>query len=113
MLVSSHLEINLRKVCRCIISFAGVSERMSTTSALYQLNYGVLCDILVFNPSFNKEMANSSQGPVYQGSAEYYLELPTEWALSQERFTSKEHLWVLILKDYKGRWVYPYLKLLC
>ena len=83
-----------------------VIERMSTSSALYQLNYGVLCDMLVFNPTFDQNMARSDQGPVYKGSVQYYYELPTEWAMRQEKFTSQQHLWVLILKDYRARWVH-------
>jgi hypothetical protein len=78
-----------------------IQQRLSTTSALYQLNYGVLCDILTFSPE--EDVANKKVETLesIKGSAKYYYELPTEWALNQPAFKNQEHLWVVLLKDGK------------
>jgi hypothetical protein len=79
-----------------------IANRMSTTSALYQLNYGVLCDILILNPEEKVANKDVSQMSKVKGSAKYFYELPTEWAMEQDQFKKAEHAWVLILKDNKG-----------
>ena len=83
--------------------FPPASDRFSTSSALYQLNYGVLCDLMVFNPSFSKGALDSKDGPSFEGDIKYYYELPTEWAMNENQFKSQEHMWVLILKDNRAR----------
>ena len=82
-----------------------IPERLSTTSALYQLNYGVLCDIMIIKPKFAKGTRTTQDGPTHEGSLQYYFELPTEWAVTQERFKREEHLWIILLKDHKGMYV--------
>jgi hypothetical protein len=81
-----------------------IAHRCSTTSALYQLNYGVLCDIMVMNPEesvANKKVEDISS---IKGSAKYFMELPTEWALNHPAFKNQEHMWVVILKDGKSNY---------
>ena len=75
-------------------------KRFSTTSALYQLNYGVLCDIMMLRPNFEK--ANLEDGTSFAGSVKYYYELPMAWALEQDTFTSEEEMWICILKDHRS-----------
>jgi thioredoxin reductase len=82
-----------------------ITKRLSTSSALYQLNYGVLCDLLVFNPGEEMKGKSFSEGMKIKGSAKYFYEIPTEWALSQNLFKNQENLWVVILKD--GKSSYP------
>lgn len=81
-----------------------IAQRLSTTSALYQLNYGVLCDMLVFNPEENVAGKKVENMKDIKGSAKYYYELPTEWALSHPAFKNQEHMWVVILKDGKSNY---------
>ena len=77
-------------------------ERLTVTSALYQLNYGVLCDMMVLKPEFSKGSRTTEDGPIHNGTIQYYYELPTEWALDQDKFKLEEHVWVILLKDYKA-----------
>lgn len=82
-----------------------IAQRLSTSSALYQLNYGVLCDILVMNPAEDMKGKSYTDGQTIKGSAKYYYELPTEWALNRDKFKNQENMWVVILKD--GKSSYP------
>ncbi|ELU10057.1 hypothetical protein CAPTEDRAFT_221425 [Capitella teleta] len=82
-----------------------IAKRLSTSSALYQLNYGVLCDLMVLNPEEDLKGKAFEEGKTLKGSAKYFYELPTEWALNDNKFKSQEHLWVIILKD--GKSSYP------
>ena len=90
-----------------IVAMFVSAERVSTTSALYQLNYGVLCDIIIFKPAFKKGEKKAEEGPAFGGQVDYYYELPTDWALDQNQFTNPEHMWVLIMKDHKTRYSGP------
>lgn len=81
-----------------------IANRLSTTSALYQLNYGVLCDLLVLNPEENVANKKVENIKSIKGSAKYYYELPTEWALERPAFKNQEHVWVVILKDGKSNY---------
>ena len=76
------------------------SERFSTTSALYQLNYGVLCDLLVFKAD-DKEKRNMDSDTMCV-SATYYYELPGDWT-QKTRLLDSEHVWLIILEDHKQR----------
>ena len=89
-------DINMEQIAKFI------QQRVSTTSALYQLNYGVLCDLLVFNPQENVANRKYENAKSVKGTATYHYELPTEWALNQPAFKNQEHLWVVILKDGKA-----------
>jgi len=60
---------------------------------------------MVFKPGFNKGSVTHTQGTELKGTAEYYYELPTEWVLRSDEFRTKEHMWVVILKD--SRTNYP------
>ncbi|ELT88833.1 hypothetical protein CAPTEDRAFT_190646 [Capitella teleta] len=88
--------INMEKIAKF------VAERMSTTSALYQLNYGVLCDVMILNPEENVTNKRYEDVKDIKGSAKYFYELPTEWALEQPCFKNQENMWVIILKDGKS-----------
>jgi thioredoxin reductase len=79
-----------------------IAHRMSTSSALYQLNYGVLCDIMLINPEEKTANKDITQVTKVKGNIKYFYELPTEWALQTDQFKNAEHAWVLILKDNKG-----------
>lgn len=59
----------------------GQIMRMSTTDALFQL-FGVLCDVIVFSP----------------GKAEIFHELPLDYVLENERFTSEENILIMTLE---------------
>lgn len=77
-------------------------KRFSTTSALYQLNYGVLCDVMVFDPGFARECSTLPDDHIIPGVVNYYYELPTEWALQQKLLKDKDSYWVVILKDHRA-----------
>jgi len=74
-------------------------KRMSTTSALYQLNYGVLCDVLQFFPS-ESEVQEEGEDRKLKGTIKYYYELPTQWALQHE-VCKTDDFWQIVLKDNK------------
>jgi len=92
--MKTYNQINLTELTDFLI------ERVSTTSALYQLNYGVLCDLLIFKPEFDE--GNLENGETFKGHVEYYYELPGAWAVKQNLLKNEKHAWVVILKDSRN-----------
>jgi thioredoxin reductase len=88
--------VNMDDVAKLII------KRFSTSSALYQLNHGVLCDVIVFKPQLNPSI--KSHKDAIQGTVQYYYELPSEYVINDPMFTKEEYLWLVIFEDGKANY---------
>jgi len=71
-------------------------ERVSLTSALYQMGQGYLCDVMVLKPD-NKEKQNGQDKMT--GQAEFYYELPRAWVLKNDYFMSQENMFIITIED--------------
>lgn len=80
-------------------------KRVSTTSALYQMNHGVLCDVIIFNDNRKKVGDQSVHLDKSNDiSIDYYYELPTAWVEQQERFLNNKLMWVVRLSDRRHKY---------
>jgi hypothetical protein len=91
-------QVNLDDVAKLII------KRFSTSSALYQLNHAVLCDVIVFKPDPIDPSVKSHKDTPIKGSVQYYYELPTAWVLEDPMFTKEKYLWTVFFEDGKSNY---------
>ncbi|OAF70427.1 hypothetical protein A3Q56_01838 [Intoshia linei] len=77
-----------------------VLDRASNTSALYQMNNNVLCDILILKPS---DDVTYSEDGVICGTAEYIYELPYDWIHENDYFLNQKNMLIMSLEDDKKK----------
>lgn len=72
-----------------------IIKRISTTSALYQLNQGFLCDVAVFR--------DGQEGDEKSWKVDYYYELPQAWVHQNPLFNKEKNVWVICMGDQRKR----------
>ncbi|XP_070556912.1 uncharacterized protein [Ptychodera flava] len=75
-------------------------ERVSTTSALYQMGQGYLCDVVILKPQDKEKESGQDK---MTGTVEYYYELPREWVMKNDFFMKQEHMMIVTIEDNHHR----------
>ncbi|XP_070559160.1 FAD-dependent oxidoreductase domain-containing protein 2-like [Ptychodera flava] len=71
-------------------------NRISLSSALYQLNQGFMCDVAVFKP---EEGPKRDGNETMKGTLQYYYELPHAWVLKNDYFMNQENMMIITIED--------------
>ena len=76
--------------------FSTDPERLSTVPSLYQLNQGVLCDVVAWD---TPNTGNTELEREIPGEITYMKDLPSAYVMQQDWFQKHQKVWIITLEE--------------